>query len=65
MDLSHLDLALQERIYNINCRYWSVFDEKGTFVWVKHYGCVVNTSNAWPISVKKILYGKHETAIMC
>jgi hypothetical protein len=65
MDLSHLDPALQERIYNIICRHWSVFDEKGVFVPVKHNKCVIDTGNAWPISVKKILYGEHKTVIMC
>jgi hypothetical protein len=64
MDLSHLDSALQERIYSIICHHWSVFDEKGVFIPVKHYECVIDTGNAWPISVKKILYGEHETIIM-
>ncbi len=50
MGLSHLGPALQERIYNIICRHWSVFDEKGIFVPVKHYECVIDTGNAWPIS---------------
>ncbi len=65
MDLSHLDPALQERIYNIICCYWSVFNKKGVFLPVKHYECVINTGNTWPISVKKILYGECETVIMC
>ncbi len=37
MDLSHLDPALQERIYYVIRHHWSVFDEKGVFVSVKHY----------------------------
>jgi hypothetical protein len=64
MDLSHLDPAPQERIYDTICRHWSDFDEKGVFVPVKHYKCVIDTGNAWPITVKKILYGEHETIIM-
>jgi hypothetical protein len=64
MDLSYLDPTLQERIYNIICHYWSVFDQKGIFIPVKHYECVIDTGNAQPISVKKILYGEHETIIM-
>jgi hypothetical protein len=64
MDLSHLDPALQEKIYNIICCHWSVFDEKGIFVPVKHYKCVINTGNTWPISVKKILYGERKIVIM-
>ncbi len=65
MDLSHLEPDLQERIYDILRRHWSVFDEKGVFVPVKHYKCVIDTGNSWPIAVKKILYGKQETVIRC
>ncbi len=65
MDLSHLKPDLQERIYNIIRRHWSVFDEKGIFVPVKHCECVIDTRNSRPIAVKKILYGKQETVIMC
>jgi hypothetical protein len=65
MDLSHLEPNLQERIYNVSRCHWSVFDEKGIFVPVKHYECVLDTRNSRPIAVKKILYGKRETAIMC
>ena len=64
LDLSHLDPNLQERIYAIIIKYWSVFDEKGVFVPVKNYECVIDTGTARPISVKKILYGKRETIIM-
>jgi hypothetical protein len=64
MDLSHLKPNLQERIYNVIRHHWSVFDEKGIFVPVKHYECVIDTGNSWPIAVKKILYGKQETVIM-
>ncbi len=64
MDLSHLDPNLQERIYYVIRRHWSVFDEKGVIVLIKHYECVVDTGNSWPIAVKKILYGKGETVIM-
>ncbi len=63
-DLSHLEPNLQERIYHILRRHWSVFDEKGVFVPVKHYECVIDTGNSRPIAVKKILYGKQETVIM-
>ncbi len=65
LDLSHLDPNLQERIYGIIQKYWSVFDEKGVFVPVKNYECVIDTGTARPISVKKILYGERETIIMC
>jgi hypothetical protein len=65
MDLSHLEPILQERIYDVIRRHWSLFDEKGVFVPVKHYECVIDTGNSWPIAVKKILYGEQETMIMC
>jgi hypothetical protein len=45
-------------------KYWSVFNEKGIFIPVKNYKCVINTGNAPPIAVKKILYGPKETPIM-
>jgi hypothetical protein len=64
MDLSHLNPALQEKIYTIIRNHWSVFDKKGVFIPVKNYECVINTGTAWPIAVKKILYGKRELVIM-
>ncbi len=65
MEFSHLKPNLQERIYNVIRHHWSVFDEKGVFVPVKHYGCAIDTGNSRPITVKKILYGERETVIMC
>jgi hypothetical protein len=64
LDLSHLDPHLQEQIYGLIKQYWSVFDEKGVFVPVKNYECVINTGTSRPISVKKILYCERETIIM-
>jgi hypothetical protein len=64
MDLSHLLSALQETLYSIIRDHWSVFDEKGVFVPVKNYECVIYTGTAWPIAIKKIHYGKHKTKIM-
>jgi len=58
MDLSHLEPNFQERKYEVSRRHWSVFDEKGVFVPVKHYECVIDTGNSRPIAVKKILYGE-------
>ncbi len=37
MDLSHLNPALQEKIYTIIHGHWSVFDKKGVFVPMKNY----------------------------
>ncbi len=64
MDLSHLKPDLQNRMYDILRRHLSVFDEKGVFVPVKHYECVIDSGNSRPIAVKKILYGERETVIM-
>ncbi len=64
MDLSHLEPDFQERTYDVIRRCWSVFDEKGVFVPVKHYECVIDTRNSQPIAVKKVLYGEQETVIM-
>ena len=63
-DLSHLDPDLQEKIYSVIREYWSVFDEWGVFIPVKNYECMIDTGNAQPIAIKKILYGERETVIM-
>jgi hypothetical protein len=63
-DLDHLDPHVQEKIYALVKKYWSVFDKKGIFVLVKNYACVIDTGNALPIAIKKILYGPKETPIM-
>ncbi len=64
LDLSHLDDALQTRIYNLIRKYWSVFDGHGVWVPVKNYECVIDTGNAPPIAVKNIRYGPKEIPIM-
>ena len=64
LDLSHLDTHVQEKIYALVRKYWSVFDEKGVYVPVKNYECVIDTGDATPIAVKKILYGPREIPIM-
>jgi hypothetical protein len=40
------------------------FDNRGVFLPVKNYKCVINTGNAPPIAVKKIQYGSKELPIM-
>jgi hypothetical protein len=64
VDLSHLDLDFQEQVYNLIREYWLVFDKWGISVQEKNYKCIINTKIAWPITVKKILYGAQETIIM-
>ncbi len=57
MDLSHVDLTLQEKIYTIIRYHWSVFDEKekGMFVPLKNTNA---SSTPDP-------HGKRETQYMC
>jgi hypothetical protein len=49
LDLSHLDTALQDTIYAMIRKYWAVFDNRGVFVPVKNYKCVINTGDSPPI----------------
>ncbi len=55
---------MQDQIYALVKKYWSVFDNKVVFVPVKNYKSVIDTGDAPPITVKKILYGPKETPIM-
>jgi len=64
VDLSHLDPDLQEKVYSLIRECWSVFNSKGVFILVKNYECIIDTGNACPIAVKKILYGERKTVIM-
>jgi hypothetical protein len=64
LNLSHLDSTIQDKVYCLIQKYWSVFNDKGQFVSVKDYQCVINTGTARPIAVKKIHYGLRETPIM-
>jgi hypothetical protein len=64
LDLSQLGNTLQDRIYALVRKYWAVFNDRGVFVPVKNYKCVIDTGNAPPIAVKKIQYGLKEIPIM-
>ncbi len=64
LNLSHLGDALQARIYALVQQYWSVFDERGVWVPIKHYECIIDTGNAPPIAIKNIQYGPKELPIM-
>jgi hypothetical protein len=65
LDLSHLGKLLQDCIYALVWKYWAVSNNCGVFVLVKNYECVIDTSNAPPIVVKKIQYGPKEIPNMC
>ncbi len=41
-----------------------MFDERGVWVPVRNYECVIDTGDAHPIAVKKIQYGPKELPIM-
>jgi hypothetical protein len=45
-------------------KYWSVFDNKGVFDTVKNCKCAIDTGDAKPIAIKKILYGPKEIPII-
>ena len=64
VDLSHLDSDQQTKVYNLIHEFWPVFDERGDFVPVKNYECVIDTGTAHPIAIKKIFYDDQETVIM-
>jgi hypothetical protein len=64
LDLSHLEPSLQTKVYGLIQKYYSVFANKGQFIPVKDYSCVINTGLAKPITVKKIHYGPQEIPIM-
>ena len=42
----------------------NIGDERGIFTPVCYYECVIDTGNATPIAIKKILYGPREIPIM-
>ena len=64
LDIGHLPQDIQTQVYALFIEFWSVFDEKGLFVPVKDYECVIDTGSARPISVSKINYGPREIPIM-
>jgi hypothetical protein len=64
LDLSHLSPEQGNQLSALIKRYWSVFDNRGTFTPVRHYQCIIDTGSASPIAVKKIHYSPRETEIM-
>jgi hypothetical protein len=65
LNLSHLNPTVRDKVYQLLQKYWSVFDNKGQFIPVKDYTCLIKTGNAPPICIKKINYGLHKIPIMC
>jgi hypothetical protein len=64
LNLSHLSLEHAAALIAVIKEYWCVFDERGTFVPICNYECIIDTGNAAPIAIKKILYGPREIPIM-
>ena len=64
LDLSHLPVKIKSQVCSLFTQYWSMFADKGLFVPVKNYKCVIDAGSARPISVKKINYGPYETPVM-
>ena len=62
VDVSHLPPKHATALLDIIKRYWCIFDERGTFTPVKSYQCIIDTGNATPIAIKKILYGQADRA---
>jgi hypothetical protein len=64
LDLSNLSPVNAACLTLLIKKYWTVFNELGTFVPICNYQCVNDTGNSAPIAVKKINYGTRETPIM-
>ncbi len=65
LSLNHLAPSEAAAVTALIKRYWTVFDDRGTFTPIKSYECVIDTGTAAPISIKKINYGTREMPIMC
>jgi hypothetical protein len=46
LNLSHLQPKECKYLTALIKKYWCVFDERGTFVPVRHYQCIINTISA-------------------
>jgi hypothetical protein len=64
LDLSHLLPEQATTLLTLIKEYWCVFDERGTFIPVCNYECIIDTGTSPPIAIKKILYGPREIPIM-
>jgi hypothetical protein len=64
LDLLYLNSTVCDKVYHLLQKYWSVFDNKGQFIPVKDYTCLIYTGNAHSICIKKIKYGLRKIPIM-
>ena len=64
LDVSHLARDEAAALVSLIQKYWCVFDDRGTFVPVRNYECIIDTGTASPIAIKRIRYGPREIPIM-
>ena len=64
LSIGHLLPADQADVIALIKKYWTVFDDRGTFTPIVDYECVIDTGTTAPIAIKKINYGTRETPIM-
>jgi hypothetical protein len=64
LNLLHLKPNVCGKVYAIVQKYWSIFNNKGNFIPIKDYKCVIDTRDAQSIAIKKIIYRLKETPIM-
>jgi hypothetical protein len=64
LDVSHLEPSHAKQLIAFIKQYWTIFNEHGTFTPMRSYQCLIDTGNAKPIAVKKIIHGPKEMVIM-
>ncbi len=64
LDVSHLEPSQAARLIALIKKYWTIFDERRTFTPMCGYQSVIDTRNAKPIALKKIMYGLIEMVTM-
>ncbi len=64
LDVSHLAKDEAEALVTLIKEYWCVFDNRGTFILVCNYKCIIDTGTASSIAIKRIRYGTQEIPIM-
>ena len=57
LDISHLSKEEADALVSLIKEYWCVFDDRGTFVPVRNYECIIDTGTAAPIAIRRIRYG--------
>jgi hypothetical protein len=58
LNLLHLKPHVCDKVYAIVQKYWSRFNDKGIFIPIKNYKCVIDTGDAQPIASRKSSTGQ-------